>query len=274
MASQSRVAANRRNAGKSTGPQTREGKEAVSQNALKHGLLARRDVIPGEDPAEFQRHREATLAELAPAGRVETALAERIVRLTWRLERADRMQNEAFEYLLAKDAASGYLRQLREERNPSAGKEIRLGRVAADDFANARILDRLMMYEERIEGSLRRTLGDLCKVRLMPARQATDQSPAGTEATTDSAKQSQFSAADGGQSPPCKKDDVSCETKPMGPAGPVCSVPVRASEETPYGVTTSEACPAEAENLSHQTNPICGTLHMEEPPIQALPAGA
>ena len=193
MASQGQVAANRRNAGKSTGPQTREGKEAVSQNALKHGLLARRDVIPGEDPAEFQRHREATLLELAPAGRVETALAERIVRLTWRLERADRMQNETFEYLLAKDAASGYLRQLREEHNRSADKEIRLGRAAADDFANSRILDRLMMYEERIEGSLRRTLGDLCKVRLMPARQATDPIPAGTEATTDSAKQSQFS---------------------------------------------------------------------------------
>jgi hypothetical protein len=38
--------------------------------------------------------------------------------------------------------------------------------------------------------------------------------------------------------------DPPCETKPMDCAGAVCGVPARASEETPCGVTTSEACPA------------------------------
>src|SRR5574340_309310 len=106
MASNAQIVANRLNAAKSTGPKTPEGKEAVSMNALKHGLCARRDVIPGEDAAEFHVHRQETLAELAPVGRVERAIAERIVRLIWRLERADRMQNEAFAYLMAKDASS------------------------------------------------------------------------------------------------------------------------------------------------------------------------
>ena len=43
------------NAKKSTGPNTPEGKARSSKNALKHGLLARDAVLPGEDPADFDR---------------------------------------------------------------------------------------------------------------------------------------------------------------------------------------------------------------------------
>jgi hypothetical protein len=40
MTSDNRTAANRRNAKKSTGPRTRDGKATVSRNALRHGLDA------------------------------------------------------------------------------------------------------------------------------------------------------------------------------------------------------------------------------------------
>jgi hypothetical protein len=53
MTTEKQNEANRINAQKSTGPRTDEGKQRSSQNALKHGLLAKRSVIPGEDPAEF-----------------------------------------------------------------------------------------------------------------------------------------------------------------------------------------------------------------------------
>ena len=56
MATDAQIQANRENAKKSTGPRTPEGKARVSKNALKHGLLAQDSVIPGEDPAEFDRH--------------------------------------------------------------------------------------------------------------------------------------------------------------------------------------------------------------------------
>ena len=54
MATKKQIQANRNNATKSTGPRTGEGKARVSQNALKHGLLARDAVLPDEDPAEFE----------------------------------------------------------------------------------------------------------------------------------------------------------------------------------------------------------------------------
>ena len=45
--------------------------------------------------------REQMLGELSPAGSMETVLAERIVSLSWRLKRAERMQDEALDCLLA-----------------------------------------------------------------------------------------------------------------------------------------------------------------------------
>lgn len=57
MATEAQILANRRNAQKSTGPRTPQGKAAVSQNAVKHGLLARQDVINLESQADFELYR-------------------------------------------------------------------------------------------------------------------------------------------------------------------------------------------------------------------------
>jgi hypothetical protein len=53
MATLKQFEANRRNAQKSTGPNTPEGKAAVSMNTLRHGLRARTVVLPGENREEF-----------------------------------------------------------------------------------------------------------------------------------------------------------------------------------------------------------------------------
>jgi len=42
-----RIEANRRNALKSTGPRTPEGKAAVVLNGIKHGLLSREALVQG-----------------------------------------------------------------------------------------------------------------------------------------------------------------------------------------------------------------------------------
>jgi len=54
MTSDKQIEANRRNARKSTGPQTPEGKAKVAQNAVKHGLLAEHILIQDESQAARQ----------------------------------------------------------------------------------------------------------------------------------------------------------------------------------------------------------------------------
>jgi len=51
MTSDKKAEANRRNARKSTGPKTSEGKAAVRLNAIRHGLLLQDVLLPGEDEA-------------------------------------------------------------------------------------------------------------------------------------------------------------------------------------------------------------------------------
>jgi hypothetical protein len=53
MATQAQIIANRRNAQRSTGPLTPRGKAVASQNSLKHGLLARQQVIAPESQADY-----------------------------------------------------------------------------------------------------------------------------------------------------------------------------------------------------------------------------
>jgi hypothetical protein len=57
MISERQQEANRRNAAKSHGPTTPEGRAAVRMNALKHGLIAAENVLPTEDKLEFEQFR-------------------------------------------------------------------------------------------------------------------------------------------------------------------------------------------------------------------------
>lgn len=91
------IAANQRNATRSTGPKTAEGKEAVSRNAFKHGLLAKEALIPGEDADSFQDLRDYLYTDLRPEGAIEMALVERIVAGLWRLRRLQRVEAGVFE---------------------------------------------------------------------------------------------------------------------------------------------------------------------------------
>src|SRR4051794_5646293 len=68
VVSDKKCAANRRNAGKSTGPRTDAGKLVSSRNAVTHGLFCRDLVLPGEDDAELLRFHAAMLADLRPRG--------------------------------------------------------------------------------------------------------------------------------------------------------------------------------------------------------------
>jgi len=258
MATQAQVLANRRNAARSTGPRTMQGKAVVAQNAIKHGLLARQNVVMSEDPQEFDLHRGRLLGELEPVGMMETILVERIVSLTWRLRRAERLQNEVFDSLLAEELHRS-MDHFDDELSPEDEQDLKsdpasdpgfaVGRMAARDYSNDRVLDRLQMYEQRIEGSLFKTTKELRGLQL--GRKAdTGHSLA---CKSDSAKQSQSAK------------DVPCETKPMDaevssgePALQTSPLTPEASRQTPDGVTTNGTGTREAEDPMCETKPISG----------------
>ena len=79
MTSPKKTEANRRNALRSTGPKTPEGKDAVRVNAVKHGLLSREVLLPGEDEAALKELGERLRSELQPVGELEGLLAEQII---------------------------------------------------------------------------------------------------------------------------------------------------------------------------------------------------
>ena len=66
MTSDKQAKANRRNALKSTGPKTPEGKAAVRHNATKHGLLSQEVILPGEDEAALQELGGRSVDECSP----------------------------------------------------------------------------------------------------------------------------------------------------------------------------------------------------------------
>jgi hypothetical protein len=79
IASPARVAANRRNAQKSTGPTTSEGKNRSRWNALQHGLLAKRLFTRDEsERATFDHLLESLHGDWQPEGALEQILLEKI----------------------------------------------------------------------------------------------------------------------------------------------------------------------------------------------------
>ena len=174
MSTTSQILANRQNAQKSTGPKSTEGKAISAKNAVKHGLFSNETVIKGENQADFTLFREKLLDEFNPQGAVETMLAERIVSLGWRLKRIVRIQDQVFDVMIEKDEPSPYQKQLRSmmpksmrEDPRGAGPDLVLGRAAIHDFSNSRVLERLLMYERRLERSLNKTMDELHKRKLI-----------------------------------------------------------------------------------------------------------
>jgi len=203
MTSEKKAQANRRNALKSTGPKTPEGKAAVRLNATKHGLLSRDVLLPGEDAAALRELGERLRAELRPVGELEGLLVDRIVAAHWRLRRLGRVEAGIFAWELyaelaerARGKARTYERTeadfLTENINPTTITDERkheealseaqemnskqdaetatLGRTFIRDADKANAFSKLSRYETAIERSLYKALHEL--QRLQAARRA------------------------------------------------------------------------------------------------------
>ena len=103
MTSFRQIEANRRNAGKSTGPVTEEGKQRSRCNAVRHGLTAETVIGAREDAEDYKAFEAAIIADYDAQSAVERELVLRLATVLWRLRRATTME-------------TGYLRELRQSR--------------------------------------------------------------------------------------------------------------------------------------------------------------
>ena len=92
VVSAAKIEANRRNAQKSTGPRTREGKDRSKLNPVKHGMRAETLVLLDEDAQALEDRRLAWRIRLAPGDAVEERLVDDAVVYTWMQDRARRAQ--------------------------------------------------------------------------------------------------------------------------------------------------------------------------------------
>jgi hypothetical protein len=154
--STAKALANRRNATLSTGPRTLAGKLASSRNAQRHGILAAAVVLPHAERAEdWQAHHGAVLADLAPVGAIEEALADRVAVLLWRLGRVTRYETAELAEAQHK-AEPDAVRSMRDEaglserwRLPANLEEAR--EVVADADAVVRLLGELEHLDDDAE---------------------------------------------------------------------------------------------------------------------------
>jgi hypothetical protein len=97
MTSFPQIEANRRNARKSTGPTTEEGKQRSRCNAVRHGLMAETVIGALEDAEDYKAFEGAITADYDAQSAVERELVLRLASLLWRLRRATTMETGLFE---------------------------------------------------------------------------------------------------------------------------------------------------------------------------------
>ena len=126
-----RVLANRRNAQKSTGPNTLEGKARSKRNATKHGLLGKQILAANKDnpkaQAEYNALEAAIREDCCPVGAREDMLVDIIVRCYWSLAGVQRFELRQMDRAIAVDgsclpyrgdddtASDDILRQIRQD---------------------------------------------------------------------------------------------------------------------------------------------------------------
>lgn len=177
-----KLAANRANAKKSSGPRSIEGKAKSSMNALKHGLTAVGVVLDGEDPAQFESLRDRLILELKPQTALEEAMVDRISALLWRLRRVPVFEAALLAWLahtevkrhdcvllmLGSTAIGDNDRALPSETVRLSRSPRLLGRMLESALSKRDLLVKLSRYEHQLMSQLEKSIKQLCQCRQQP----------------------------------------------------------------------------------------------------------
>src|SRR3954451_6340614 len=97
MAAFKQIEANRRNARRSTGPTSEQGKLRSRRNAVRHGLTAETVIGALEDAEDYTAFEAAVIADYDAQSAVERELVLRLASLLWRIRRATTIETGLFE---------------------------------------------------------------------------------------------------------------------------------------------------------------------------------
>ena len=165
MTSESKIAANRRNSRRSSGPRTPAGKLRVSRNALRHGLAAA-TLRDSGIAAEVDRLATAIGTENADAVQREQALIIAESEIT--LLRVRAVRTSIFEQMLLATGAA----DTQEKSEQLLGRQ-RAGVIGSSHFEQLRRLER---YERRAFSRRQGAIRKLLDVLPISQLQSTDRS--------------------------------------------------------------------------------------------------
>jgi hypothetical protein len=152
MISEKQLAANRRNAERSTGPRTEEGKKASALNARRHNLTGQVTAMTDADRIMHDAFSASIVENLAPEGAMEIQLAQRIATDSWRLNRISAIEDNLFA--LGHSAHSNDI----ETDHPEIHAALTAAKVVTEESTQLQLLT---LYEQRINRNLQKNLATL-----------------------------------------------------------------------------------------------------------------
>jgi hypothetical protein len=159
MASQAQKNANRKNAQKSTGPRTPEGKARSSRNSTIHGLTGKWRKLPNEQPKDLLEMHEDYCEALQPIDALEEGLVERLVVAQYRLRRIARIEVGYFDIRVRMDKVPDWVTE------GGTGEVDLLAWAFLQDCRWDAKLQLLARYEAHLQREASRCLNDLHKLR-------------------------------------------------------------------------------------------------------------
>jgi hypothetical protein len=139
--SEAKLAANRANAQKSTGPQSDATKAITRLNAVRNALTGQTILLPTDDVVLYQNHCDAYRKELKPVGAIENNLVQAIADHDWRLARIPAL--EAKLYALGES-------ELADDETPAPLLEAHIQIVYEKHFRNLQLQqNRLTRYRTK-----------------------------------------------------------------------------------------------------------------------------
>ena len=165
-ATKKQVKSNRKNATKSTGPKTKEGKAITAQNAVRHGLYSKDLVLNScnlkEDEDEFEKLKNDLYDDYQPVGPLEESLVDKITNAIWRSRRVARAEVAIVNRQLRRLTN---IRFTEPDWSDEEDQQDFLDKAHSNSIPDSRMTANILRYEMRLDRQISRSYALLLHVQ-------------------------------------------------------------------------------------------------------------